>query len=193
VETSWWTLCWMMLLVQCATRAVCNAATPLVRLVLLLSTPLVLVMSLGRYDSLYDFDDYDMMQLDKMVEIMNEEPTIGIRGGDIPRAEDFDATVEFKDVAFNRPAWCVRARVCVWSVCVHCACVRMCACACRVRSISAALGLSSRSSASPFGHAGKHILRHRCSSQAHPSEGLDIYCESWHLCRPLRQGWYGLQ
>lgn len=58
---------------------------------------------------LYDFDDYDIQQLDKMVELMSAQPSIGIRGGDVPADDEFEATVEFKDVCFFRPSWCVRS------------------------------------------------------------------------------------
>jgi ABC-type multidrug transport system fused ATPase/permease subunit len=96
-----------------------------------------------QYTGIYDFEDRDMKQLDAVVEILNEEPTIGIHGGVVPsEAEAKDTTIEFRDVAFARSTWpmylervsftvpagsfvavCGKCRPCVRTrVCVH-ACV----------------------------------------------------------------------
>ena len=36
-----------------------------------------------QYLQLYNFDDYEIRQLDQIVDILNEEPTIGISGGEV--------------------------------------------------------------------------------------------------------------
>ena len=59
----------------------------------------------NRYEMLFDFNDWDIKQLDEIVEILSEQPSIGIHGGDTPKLEDFEASIEFKDVAFHRPKW----------------------------------------------------------------------------------------
>ena len=80
-----------------------------------------------QYRGIYDFEDRDLKQLDAIVEILNEEPTIGIGlgngsssssssqglavGGSTelpatpPSMESLDTTVEFRDVAFRRSTW----------------------------------------------------------------------------------------
>ena len=51
-----------------------------------------------------------MKQLDAIVELLNETPRIGLRGGFIPEGGHLqDSSIEFHDVAFRRSSWPIRA------------------------------------------------------------------------------------
>lgn len=53
--------------------------------------------------------DHDVQHLEAIIEILNDKPTIGIRGGMIPESATLDdSSIEFKDVAFRRSSWPIR-------------------------------------------------------------------------------------